>query len=117
MADVLALVVFSRFYMNNNILKIKLLFRKLYSAYIWASTHPQEKHPERWNKKLLPYLDEVYDELEELGVWRGFSMALFAFGIEYVEAMRAWKDENSSQSVKQVDTDKVAGAAGALEPG
>lgn len=79
---------------NKNLPSIKVLFVKLYNAHVWAEAHPQEKHPERWNGYLLPYLEDIYNELEKLGGWREFSMALFAFGIDYLQAMRSWEDEH-----------------------
>jgi len=71
---------------------IKVLFGKLYKAHVWAASHCQEEYPEQWVGKLLPYLDGVYADLEKLGVTTSFSAGLFAFGIEYTQALRCWED-------------------------
>lgn len=87
--------------MNDNLLEIKVLFKKIHNARVWANTHPQEKHSERWDEKLFPMLEDYYDSLVELGVPREFSMCLFCFGIDYLVAVNSWKNELPAQEVPE----------------
>lgn len=70
---------------------VKQLFEKIYNAHIYCLKHPQETNKELWDSKILPLLDSYYNQLEKLGVPPEFSMCLFVFGIDYLQAVRSWK--------------------------
>ena len=76
--------------MNEILLEIKSLFLKVASAAVWCAVHPQVSNAERWNKQVIPLLEKYYCRLEELGVDRQFSEAVFIFGIDGDVAYRSW---------------------------
>lgn len=66
-------------YMTNEqrLEQIRVGFKKIKEAYDWVQTHDDSKFLE---DKLLPALEQVYIELESLGVEREFSAGLFVTG-------------------------------------
>jgi hypothetical protein len=78
--------------MNDNLLEIKRLFEKVYSAYVYGCRFSRKENEELWEEKITPLVEKYYERLEELGVDREFTMRLFIFGIDGLTAIRSWKN-------------------------
>ena len=69
--------------MNNNLLEIKSLFKKLASASAWCREHQQTEQSER-------LIENYYEALERLGVWKEFAVAVFVFGVSSEVVFKSW---------------------------
>jgi hypothetical protein len=63
--------------------RIQLLFRKLKEAHQWCQQHPVMIQQDRdfFDNKLMPAVEGIYQELEELGINPTVGAIVFVFGV------------------------------------
>ena len=69
--------------MNDSLLEIKVLFKKLVSASVWCQSHQQTEQSEC-------LIENYYEALERLGGWKEFAVAVFVFGVSSEVVFKSW---------------------------
>lgn len=82
---------------NHRLDQIRQCFLNLKKGHEWARKHENDSEYANLYQKLLERVEQIYNDLEVLGVSKTFSSAVFIFGPELTQGLVAQFRKNSEK--------------------